>query len=141
MKICDFCRIQTFKVINCKLTEGKIQKMRTFSVPSSGVGLSALIQSRKSLIAYPLHHSPHREQRYLLPLEGVRGVEPSLGEGRGRLPTGCRFLLLHLHLLVLGLCFPCFLRQARGMPRCSVRSLTSRGYKPCHPDARQGAHR
>ena len=42
MKICDFCRIQTFKVINCKLTEGKIQKMRTFSVPSLGVGLSAL---------------------------------------------------------------------------------------------------
>ena len=42
MKICDFCRIQTFKVINCKLTEGKIQKMRTFSVPSLGGGLSAL---------------------------------------------------------------------------------------------------
>ena len=28
---------------------------------------------------------PLSVQRYLLPLEGVRGVEPSLGEGRGRL--------------------------------------------------------
>ena len=44
MKICDFCRIQTFKVINCKLTEGKNQKMRTFSVPSLGVAPSELIQ-------------------------------------------------------------------------------------------------
>ena len=30
------------------------------------------------------HHSPHRLQVYLLPLEGVRGVKPSLGEGWGR---------------------------------------------------------
>ena len=31
------------------------------------------------------HHSPHRLQVYLLPLEGVRGVDPSLWEGLGRL--------------------------------------------------------
>ena len=33
------------------------------------------------------HHSPSREYVYLLPLEGVRGVDPSLGEGLGGLET------------------------------------------------------
>ena len=36
-------------------------------------------------ITYPHHHSPHRGKVYLLPLEGVKGVEPSLWEGLGRL--------------------------------------------------------
>ena len=42
--------------------------------------LSCFFRRRKQIV-----RAPHRLQVYLLPLEGVRGVEPSLGEGRVRL--------------------------------------------------------
>ena len=41
--------------------------------------LSCFFRRRKQIV-----RAPHRLQVYLLPLEGVRGVEPSLGEGWGR---------------------------------------------------------
>ena len=73
--------------------------------------------------------------RYLLPLEGVRGVEPSFWEGLGRLFKACRFRLRRCHhrqryRLLLSLRYP---HQARGMPQYRCRSLNERGCTPCRP--------
>ena len=93
---------------------------------------------------------PHASKCIYSPLEGVRGVELvtysdviniglPIGEGRVRLLGFTAHHARHRLRKELSRHRQCLrLRQERGMPRCSVRSLRKRGCKPHRPDTQRG---